>query len=69
MSEVFYCKRLNTNTVYTKKQFVLVGLNYDIFYDTVTTKKINPPPRMFLLGTYLRTTWIDRIPGRSSLRK
>lgn len=43
MSEVFYCKRLNTNTVYTKKQFVLVGLNYDIFYDTVTTKKSTPP--------------------------
>lgn len=69
MSEVFYCKRLNTNTVYTKKQFVLVGLNYDIFMTQSLPKKSTPPPRMFLLGTYLRTTWIDRIPGRSSLRK
>lgn len=67
MSEVIYCKRLNTNTVYRKKQFVLVGLNYDIFMTQSLPKK-SPLP-MFLLGTYLRTTWIDRIPGRSSLGK
>lgn len=47
MSEVFYCKRLNTNTVYTKKQFVLVGLNYDIFMTQSLPKNQPPPPNVF----------------------